>query len=622
MHSEDTAMPGFRTIPMGDLELLSEIQLNDETGLVRRQPGRNSVTRLLIGPLSRRTYSARVNGRNSDMTVAVYQGQNAEEEWRQDVSKYSGVRHPKFLQVYGVSGSSNLYATVFHEDLIPVQEIYWMCRRSTLATGYLDAYFGLELADAEIYIHLISGTYLHHGSYTPWMRRSTGRLCVDLSPSTIERPIVPIILPAGVPHVAIPPLPRDQDAAVIEALTLRQHQEIISHSHSIRLWSSEAQFVKKQMNLGALIYRRSLSKDPVELAAISTGQYEDSGWKLRIRGSLIPSNPMLMKNNWTRFLYSHVITTGTALREIHWPDAASCWLPQANYILKGLGITSEYEQYRIVYGIDYHISFSNTSRISPVHGYLFLSPLGQNFAAYWSFDPAGIKRLSHRKSASLGFPSLVLKVKIWSRSWDESVYAGLRQFHGGKGFNPFSQDVARQMGVPLYESAWINDNTMDVATVEHLADQVEYSTSFTPNHEVATPASRTPDLEINDTCCLPNCESFSTPEKVEPRASLISKSGILIQPRTFWILGPSALLCLLILLCGSLLHVSHGDQSVISLAIQRAERLESWLSDDGLINFLDLLQKDVHAAAVYNAIERDGIRVKWVQRQLGVQEET
>lgn len=64
---------------MGDLELLSEIQLNDGTGLVNRQPRRNSVTRLLIGPLSRRTYCARVNGRTSDMTVAVYQGQNAEE---------------------------------------------------------------------------------------------------------------------------------------------------------------------------------------------------------------------------------------------------------------------------------------------------------------------------------------------------------------------------------------------------------------------------------------------------------------------------------------------------------------------------------------------------------------
>ncbi|KAJ7111708.1 hypothetical protein C8R44DRAFT_252320 [Mycena epipterygia] len=109
----------FRMIPLGDLDLLNEIGLNYVSGVVSRQPGRSSVTRTRIGcdrPLSRRRYSARVNGRQSDMTVAVYQGQNAEEEWRRDISKYSGVRHPKFLQVYGVSESYSLYATVFHDD--------------------------------------------------------------------------------------------------------------------------------------------------------------------------------------------------------------------------------------------------------------------------------------------------------------------------------------------------------------------------------------------------------------------------------------------------------------------------------------------------------------------------
>ncbi|KAF8173526.1 hypothetical protein K438DRAFT_1850284, partial [Mycena galopus ATCC 62051] len=179
-HTTVARSSGFRTIPLGDVNLLNEIQAKDDT--ITR--GRGSVTRLLIRPL-RRTYSARVKGRKSDMTVAVYQGHNAEEEWRRDVDMYSGVRHPKFLQVYGVTGSSSLYATVFHDDLISVQEIYWLCRRSSLATAYLDAYFGLELSDAEAYIYSISGTFLHHGSYTLWVRRSNGRLCVDLSPSTM-----------------------------------------------------------------------------------------------------------------------------------------------------------------------------------------------------------------------------------------------------------------------------------------------------------------------------------------------------------------------------------------------------------------------------------------------------
>jgi hypothetical protein len=76
-------------------------------------------------------------------------------------------------------------------------------------------------------------------------------------------------------------------------------------------------------------------------------------------------------------------------------------------------------------------------------------------------DPTGVKRLSHWKATMLGFPALAFKMKIWTRSWDESVYAGLRQFHRGKGFDPDTQDVARHMGVPLYESPWINDKEGD-----------------------------------------------------------------------------------------------------------------------------------------------------------------
>lgn len=113
---------------------------------------------------------------------------------------------------------------------------------------------------------------------------------------------------------------------------------------------------------------------------------------------------------------------------------------------------------------------------------------------------------------------------------------------------------------------------------------------------------------------------------------------MLTQSRTLWILGPSGLLCLILILLGSLpFHVgtlpsliclafkayfklSLGEQGAIRSAVRRAEKLESWLSDDNLINFIDLLHKDVDSAAVYSAIEGDGIRIKWVRRQLGMEE--
>jgi hypothetical protein len=73
--------PDFRKIPLGDIDLRTEITLDEESGLVRRQRGRASV---------RRMYSARIKA--LDMTVALYEGENAEADWRRDISKYVWLR--------------------------------------------------------------------------------------------------------------------------------------------------------------------------------------------------------------------------------------------------------------------------------------------------------------------------------------------------------------------------------------------------------------------------------------------------------------------------------------------------------------------------------------------------
>ncbi|KAJ7134150.1 hypothetical protein C8R46DRAFT_874175, partial [Mycena filopes] len=70
---------------------------------------------------------------------------------------------------------------------------------------------------------------------------------------------------------------------------------------------------------------------------------------------------------------------------------------------------------------------------------------------YWSLDPLGIERLSADEAACLGFPSPIMTTEIFGQSWNASVYAGLRQFHAAKGFNPDRQDVALHLGHPLYE---------------------------------------------------------------------------------------------------------------------------------------------------------------------------
>ncbi|KAK7035615.1 hypothetical protein R3P38DRAFT_3263136 [Favolaschia claudopus] len=81
---------------------------------------------------------------------------------------------------------------------------------------------------------------------------------------------------------------------------------------------------------------------------------------------------------------------------------------------------------------------------------------------YWSLDPLGVERLSVEQAAELGFPTIRVLLRGSFESWGDTVYAGLRQFHEGKGFDPDSQDLARHLGMPLYELYSDYDNSMDV----------------------------------------------------------------------------------------------------------------------------------------------------------------
>lgn len=75
-------------IALGDIDLMHEIQLG-EFGVVTRWNGGGHVRRL---------YSAKVHDRQSEMTVALYQGENAEE-----VSSFSSKQCPRPYKIISES---------------------------------------------------------------------------------------------------------------------------------------------------------------------------------------------------------------------------------------------------------------------------------------------------------------------------------------------------------------------------------------------------------------------------------------------------------------------------------------------------------------------------------------
>ncbi|KAJ7168878.1 hypothetical protein C8R46DRAFT_1350372 [Mycena filopes] len=118
--------PDFRMIPWGDIDLQRELLVNRELGVIGYQCERNCV---------RRVYSAKVDGRRSDVTVAVYQGDGAEEDWCRDVATYMSIRHPNIVQICAGASYGNIHATLFHGDLVPFKHYIAGC--SPIVTVYL-----------------------------------------------------------------------------------------------------------------------------------------------------------------------------------------------------------------------------------------------------------------------------------------------------------------------------------------------------------------------------------------------------------------------------------------------------------------------------------------------------
>jgi hypothetical protein len=150
------------------------------------------------------------------------------------------------------------------------------------------------------------------------------------------------------------------------------------------------------------------------------------------------------------------------------------WLSQANHIFSCLRISANFQDYgasETILGplssLTHHSclggglvsarnssSYSNPSPWFPISLPIrtFSKGAGNiHMARLSSLDPSGVERLSMEDAINLGFPSIQFSISVGGRSWDASVYAGLNQFHQAKGFDPNSQEVARNLGHPLYQ---------------------------------------------------------------------------------------------------------------------------------------------------------------------------
>ncbi|KAJ7677034.1 hypothetical protein DFH06DRAFT_1122304 [Mycena polygramma] len=455
--------PDYRMIPLGDLDLQREICVDKSTGVVH-----------LRRPAQRRVYSAKLQ--DQTVTVAMYRGDAAAENWQREVETYISLRHPNIMQIYGAASWGGMHAIVFHggnalnqvwlpgnslqADLVPFEDFMntykdFPCLTVSRCLRSIQTDFqkSRQYQEASGYLRPILEE-LRTWNCTMWIRRPTGRLCVDVmlpsKPIYIDN-ISGISISDSEAMTLFTGNAPDIEVLAIDALTLEAYHEVCYLSLGPTSYINICAGVT--VPLGTVISRPT-NNHFVEIASLPDVCIEIDHW-----ANLREGEGEITENGWTRFNARELVGTYFQcwFRDRAWKKT-EFWLSQANHIFKRCQITSNLQNYGMTLSDCFW--FSTTKEIPA--GFLFLCPnddfsIGTSSVgwptrpAYWSLDPSGIHPLSTEEAKTAGFPELQFTTRAWGKSWDSSVYAGLRKFHHGKGFDPYSQDVARHLGLPLFQ---------------------------------------------------------------------------------------------------------------------------------------------------------------------------
>ncbi|KAJ7369183.1 hypothetical protein DFH08DRAFT_833262 [Mycena albidolilacea] len=441
----------FRTIRLGDINLLKEIR--NESGVVGRQSHRTNARPMY--------YSAKVvGGEPGPMTVALYQGDDTEEEWRQHITKYESIRHPKIMQLYGLMSTKGLRGVVFHDDMIPYDQFHSRFKHSAILGAYIDSYCNLEHREAMRYCRSMDIDVVRTSD---WIRLATGELCVNL----VQDPGSSIgFVGAEMQRIENVSLSDPHaESAVLSALNEVDYYNVLGWLTKYRGVSVS---IETLMPLGTIFRLDS----PLKASRI-TDLLGIDGANLDIHlkhdGEVLPGSWIRFDSNRAQYPeFKLAYTSPTVNKEF--------WMAQANHIFAQLETTSNFKDYVVVDTVHFILQcLPNTYNTCEPEGYLFVSPaeefrLGPNSfqwpyrPAYWSLDPSGTFPISTEDANMLGFPIIHIETCIVGYSWDDGVYDALQKFQQGKGLNPESQETAITLGYPLYKLA---DEEVPLACVEH-----------------------------------------------------------------------------------------------------------------------------------------------------------
>ncbi|KAJ7627309.1 hypothetical protein FB45DRAFT_1060047 [Roridomyces roridus] len=260
--------------------------------------------------------AAKVHPMESEKAVVLYDGSNAEEERRKYVERHSKFWHPNLLQIFGLANHCGSYAVVTHEDLMPYREFMALHRPSPVMTVYLIACWNLDWHSVDAFGGNI--TY----DQTEWIRRSTGRLCVELEPSGVENPpgtwVLSPRLPVDAPLGLNNP---DFETHAVQILTEGVYRGICMSG--LENWHELGLFKQAEVRVGVLAFfplgvQAKVSADIVASPPVldeSVDVYYPVSWNCYCSRFYPPDSVNV--SGWTRFNIWH-LTDATVIRLNIW----------------------------------------------------------------------------------------------------------------------------------------------------------------------------------------------------------------------------------------------------------------------------------------------------------------
>ncbi|KAK7063383.1 hypothetical protein R3P38DRAFT_2756321 [Favolaschia claudopus] len=165
----------------------------------------------------------------------------------------------------------------------------------------------------------------------------------------------------------------------------------------------------------------------------------------------------------TRELYDFYSHTGTERYFQLWAcystaqdSIIAAYLTQASYVLSCVDNDRDPRTYSFVASVEAHIKCTYIARHSP-EAYLFLPPQSAFLTSdrtriqhpsstpFWSRNPGGRERLSHEEAVALGLPTIEFEITVTHALLCDGVHEALRAFYTGKGFDPDSTQIAKQL---------------------------------------------------------------------------------------------------------------------------------------------------------------------------------